>query len=179
MIGRQNQRTPPQPLGHPPTDPQPADQRHQHPGQAQQHPPHHRHPPRRIHQSVMIARPRPPRRHDGPAGGLSPRPGETGPRYDASTPPTACAHIIIERLAGQLLDGTAAHPEQAGARHIAERPPHSVVTVALDGIEPCQVVVTTRAADTNPLGTEFVRPELLAATAPDDAVRRPGPTDKQ
>ncbi|MFG1603365.1 LysR family transcriptional regulator [Actinoplanes sp. NPDC049265] len=54
-----------------------------------------------------------------------------------------------------IADGTAIAVVPAGDRRHTLRP--DLVTVTLDGIEPCQVVVATRAADTNPLVPEFVR----------------------
>ncbi|NRQ34580.1 LysR family transcriptional regulator [Nonomuraea sp. NN258] len=54
-----------------------------------------------------------------------------------------------------IADGTAIAIVPAGDRRHTLRP--DLVTVALDGIEPCQIVVATRTADTNPLVTEFVR----------------------
>ncbi|WP_043626455.1 LysR family transcriptional regulator [Nonomuraea candida] len=61
-----------------------------------------------------------------------------------------------------IADGTAIAVVPAGDRRYTLRP--GLVTVALDGIGPCQVVVATRAADTNPLVAEFVRSakDLLA-----------------
>lgn len=54
-----------------------------------------------------------------------------------------------------ITDGAAIAVVPAGDRRHTLRP--GLITVALDGIEPCQIVVATRAADTNPLVTEFVR----------------------
>ncbi|WP_431975411.1 LysR family transcriptional regulator [Micromonospora haikouensis] len=54
-----------------------------------------------------------------------------------------------------IADGTAIAVVPAGDRRHTLRP--GLTTVALDGVEPCQVVVAVRAADPNPLVPAFVR----------------------
>jgi len=54
-----------------------------------------------------------------------------------------------------IADGTAIAVVPAGDRRHTLRP--GLATVALDDVEPCQVVVAVRAADPNPLVAEFVR----------------------
>ncbi|RSN19893.1 LysR family transcriptional regulator [Amycolatopsis sp. WAC 01416] len=54
-----------------------------------------------------------------------------------------------------IVEGTAIAVIPAHDRRFTLRP--DLVTVPIDGIERCQVVVATRAADTNPLVSEFVQ----------------------
>jgi len=80
---------------------------------------------------------------------LEPRPGSE----PAPLGPTV-AETYEDKLEA-ITEGTAIAIVPAGDRRSSLRP--DLVTVALDGIEPCQVVVATRTADTNPLVTEFIR----------------------
>jgi DNA-binding transcriptional LysR family regulator len=78
------------------------------------------------------------------------------PRSDNNPAPVGptLAETYEDKLEA-IADGTAIAIVPAGDRRYSLRP--DLVTVALDGIEPCQIVVATRTADTNPLVTEFVR----------------------
>jgi DNA-binding transcriptional LysR family regulator len=81
------------------------------------------------------------------------------PRSDGE--PAAVGPTLAETYEDKLeaiADGTAIAIVPAGDQRYALRP--DLVTVALEGIEPCQVVVAARAADPNPLVTEFVRSAL-------------------
>jgi DNA-binding transcriptional LysR family regulator len=78
------------------------------------------------------------------------------PRPDSA--PATVGPTLAETYEDKLeaiADGTAIALVPAGDRRYTLRP--ELVTVALDGVEPCQVVVGTRATDTNPLVAEFVR----------------------
>jgi DNA-binding transcriptional LysR family regulator len=74
-----------------------------------------------------------------------------------------------------IAEGTAIAVVPAGDRRPGLRP--DLVTVALAGIEPGQVVVVTRASDPNPLVAEFVRSakELLVGAVADDTARSAPP----
>jgi len=78
------------------------------------------------------------------------------PRPDGAPAPVgpALADTYEDKLEA-IADGTAIAVVPAGDRRHTLRP--GLVTVAVDGIEPCQVVVVSRAADDNPLVAEFVR----------------------
>ncbi|MFD2419771.1 LysR family transcriptional regulator [Amycolatopsis pigmentata] len=80
---------------------------------------------------------------------LEPRPGSD----PAPLGPTL-ADTYDDKLEA-IADGNAIAVVPAGDRRYTLRP--DLVTVPVDGIEPCQVVVATRAADTNLLVAEFVR----------------------
>ncbi|CAM3805669.1 hypothetical protein KIPE111705_25960 [Kibdelosporangium persicum] len=72
--------------------------------------------------------------------------------------PAPLGPIVAETYDDKLeaiVEGTAVAVIPAHDRRFTLRP--ELVTVPLHGIEPCQVVVATRAADTNPLVPEFVR----------------------
>ena len=88
---------------------------------------------------------------------LEPRPG-SGP---APVGPTL-AETYEDKLEA-IAEGTAIAVVPAGDRRSSLRP--GLATVALDGIEPCHVVVATRATDIDPLVIEFVRSakELLVS----------------
>jgi DNA-binding transcriptional LysR family regulator len=96
---------------------------------------------------------------------LEPRPDS----LPASVGPTL-AETYADKLEA-IAEGTAIAVVPAGDRRHTLRP--DLVTVPLDGVEPCQVVAATRAADTNPLVTEFVRSakELLLGDVTDDPAR--------
>ncbi|MGK5684130.1 LysR family transcriptional regulator [Actinoplanes sp. URMC 104] len=78
------------------------------------------------------------------------------PRPDGGHAPVgpALAETHEDKLEA-IADGTAIAVVPAGDRRWTLRP--GLVTVALDGVEPCRVVVATRSADPNPLVTQFVR----------------------
>lgn len=99
------------------------------------------------------------------------------PRPDSEPAPVGptLAETYEDKLEA-ITEGTAIAIVPAGDRRSILRP--GLVTVALDGIEPCQVVVVTRTTDTNPLVTEFVRSakDLLVGAITNDPVhpaRRP------
>jgi DNA-binding transcriptional LysR family regulator len=80
---------------------------------------------------------------------LEPRPG----REPAPVGPTV-AETYEDKLEA-VAEGSAVAVVPAGDRRWALRP--GLAAVAIDGIEPGQVVVATRAAETNPLVGEFLR----------------------
>jgi DNA-binding transcriptional LysR family regulator len=90
------------------------------------------------------------------------------PRPDGRPAPLgpALADTYDDKLEA-IADGSAVAVVPAGDRRFTLRP--GLVAVPVEGLEPCQVVVATRSADTDPLVADFVRTaeKLLARHAPD------------
>jgi DNA-binding transcriptional LysR family regulator len=94
------------------------------------------------------------------------------PRSDSEPAPMGptLAETYEDKLEA-ITDGTAIAIVPAGDRRYTLRP--GLVAVALNGIEPCQIVVATRTADTNPLVTEFVRSAKDLLVGPITSVTAP------